>query len=115
MIRRLLPFAVFLATSSVRAEFQAGAAVIDVSPPKLPVLVNGGMISRYAEEIFTPVNARAMVASDGKTQIALVVVDSCMMSRDVLDDAKKMAAAKTGIPADRTQGWNHPRHPLASG
>lgn len=101
MIRRLLPLAVLLVTSSVRAEFQAGAAVIDVSPPKLPVLVNGGMISRYAEEIFTPVNARAIVAGDGKTQIAIVVVDSCMMSRDVLDDAKKMAAAKTGIPADR--------------
>ncbi|MEZ5385070.1 MAG: LamG-like jellyroll fold domain-containing protein [Prosthecobacter sp.] len=101
MIRRLLPLALLLVTSSVRAEFQAGAAVIDVSPPKLPVLVNGGMISRYAEEIFTPVNARAIVATDGKTQIAIVVVDSCMMSRDVLDDAKKMAAAKTGIPADR--------------
>ena len=101
MIRRLLPLAVFLATSSVRAEFQAGAAVIDVSPPKLPVLVNGGMISRYAEEIFTPVHARAIVATDGKTQIAIVVVDSCMMGRELLDEAKKMAEAKTGIPADR--------------
>lgn len=101
MIRRLLPLALLLVTSSARAEFQAGAAVIDVSPPKLPVLVNGGMISRYAEEIFTPVHARAIVAIDGKTQIAIVVVDSCMMGRELLDEAKKMAEAKTGIPADR--------------
>jgi hypothetical protein len=77
------------------------SSVIDITPPKLPVLVNGGMLSRYVDKINTRVNARAIVATDGKTQIAIVVADSCMMSRDVLDDAKKMAAAKTGIPADR--------------
>ena len=83
-----------------RAEFQAGAAVVDITPPKLPVLVNGGMLSRYIDKINTRVNARAIVATDGTTQIAIVVVDSCMMSREVLDDAKKMAAAKTGIAVD---------------
>jgi hypothetical protein len=101
MIRRLLPLAVLFLASTVHAEFKAGAAVIDITPPKLPVLVNGGMLSRYVDKINTRVNARAIVATDGKTQIALVVADSCMMSRDVLDDAKKMAEAKTGIPADR--------------
>jgi hypothetical protein len=97
----LLILSLGVLASSLHAEFKAGAAVIDITPPKLPVLVNGGMLSRYVDKINTRVNARAIVATDGKTQIAIVVADSCMMSRDVLDDAKKMASAKTGIPADR--------------
>jgi hypothetical protein len=90
-----------LTATSLHAEFKAGAAVIDITPPKLPVLVNGGMLSRYVDKINTRVNARAIVTTDGKTQIAIVVADSCMMSREVLDEAKKMASAKTGIPTDR--------------
>ncbi len=100
-MRFLLPLSVLLLATSIHAEFKAGAAVIDITPPKLPVLVNGGMLSRYVDKINTRVHARAIVTTDGKTQIAIVVADSCMMSREVLDDAKKMAAAKTGIPADR--------------
>jgi hypothetical protein len=101
MIRRLLFLSVILTVQSLHAEFKAGSAVIDITPPKLPVLVNGGMISRYVDKINTRVHARAIVATDGKTEIAIVVADSCMMGREFLDDAKKMAAAKTGIPADR--------------
>ncbi len=100
MIRRLLPLAVLFIAPSLRAEFKAGAAVIDITPPKLPVLVNGGMLSRYIDKINTRVNARAIVATDGKEQIAIVVADSCMMGRELLDEVKKMAAAKTGIATD---------------
>lgn len=101
MMRPVLPFLALLFTTSLHAEFKAGAAVIDISPPKLPVLVNGGMLSRYVEKINTRVHARAIVATDGKTEVAIVVADSCMMSREVLDEAKKVAAEKTGIPANR--------------
>lgn len=92
----LIPIAAF-------AEFQAGAAVVDASPvdlDKFPVLVNGGMTSRTANEVNDPINVRAIVCSDGKTQLALVVVDSCMMPRPMLDKAKELASEKTGIPAD---------------
>ena len=85
---------------SVRAEFQAGAAVIDITPPKLPVLVNGGMLSRYLDKINTRVKARAVVVADGKSMVAIVVADSCMMSREVLDEAKAAAAKATGIAMD---------------
>ncbi|MEX0728351.1 MAG: neutral/alkaline non-lysosomal ceramidase N-terminal domain-containing protein [Planctomycetaceae bacterium] len=90
-----------LSTKTALAEFQAGAAVIDVTPPKLPVLVNGGMTSRSVDKVNTRVNARAIVLSDDKTKIALVVVDSCMMEKPVLDDAKALAHRMTGIPTDR--------------
>jgi len=101
MMRFILPLSVLLFATSIHAEFKAGAAVVDISPPKLPVLVNGGMLSRYVDKITSRVHARAIVATDGQTELAIVVADSCMMSREVLDDAKKLAAAKTGIPAER--------------
>ena len=98
----LLLAAVFaLALVPARAEFKAGAAVIDVTPPMLPVLVNGGMTSRSVEKIKTRVNARAIVLADSKNQLAIVVVDSCMMGRPLLDEAKALAAKRTGIPTDR--------------
>ncbi|MCX6901372.1 MAG: hypothetical protein NT105_22055 [Verrucomicrobia bacterium] len=83
------------------AEFKAGAAVIDITPPKLPVLVNGGMTSRSVDKIKTPIHARAIALSDGKEQIAIVVVDTCMMPRPLLDEAKAIAEKRTGIPANR--------------
>jgi len=87
--------------SETRAEFKAGAAVIDVTPNKLPVFVNGGMTSRSIDKVKTRVNARAIVMSDGSEQLAIVVVDSCMIGRVLLDDMKALAKLRTGIPIDR--------------
>jgi hypothetical protein len=102
MIRLAFVFlAILFSVSAVSADFQAGAAVVDITPVKLPVLVNGGMTSRYMDKMTTRLNARAIVFNDGITQVAMVVADSCMMSREVLDDAKEMAAVKSGIPSHR--------------
>ncbi len=99
--RRLLCLALLLlAAAPAHAELKAGAAVIDVTPKTLPVLVNGGMLSRRSDKIKTRVHARAIALADGKSQIAIVVVDSCMMGRPMLDEAKALAAKRTGIPAD---------------
>jgi hypothetical protein len=83
------------------AELRVGAAVVDISPTQMPVLVNGGMTSRTASEIRTTVNARAMVISDDQERIALVVVDSCMVPKEILDDAKQRAASRTELQPDR--------------
>jgi Concanavalin A-like lectin/glucanases superfamily len=83
------------------AQLQAGAAVVDVLPPMLPVLVNGGMMSRSLDIVKTPVNARAIALADGNDRLVIVVVDSCMMGREVLDDAKALAQSKTGLSPDR--------------
>ena len=94
-------FAFLICSLSARGAFQAGAVVIDVTRKKLPALVNGGMFSRSIKEVKTKVNARALALSDGKTKIVIVVVDSCMMPRTLLDEAKKLASKKSGIPTDR--------------
>lgn len=86
---------------TVHAEFTAGSAIVDVTPKQLPVLVNGGMTSRSVDKINTPVSARSLAFSDGKETLVIVVVDSCMMSRDLIDRAKEMASEKSGIPRDR--------------
>jgi hypothetical protein len=83
------------------AELSAGAAVVDITPDQLPVLINGGMISRTADTIKTRINARAVVLSDERERIAIVVVDSCMVPQVLLDDAKQRAAARTKIKPDR--------------
>lgn len=88
------------ASSTFAGSLQAGAAVVDVTPTKLPVLVNGGMTSRSIGEINTRVHARALALSDGGTKLVIVVVDSCMMPRPLLDEAKALASKRTGIPTD---------------
>ncbi len=85
----------------VHAEFQAGAAAIDITPMDLPVLINGGMLSRTVDKISTRIHARAVAFADGKEQLVIVVVDSCMMTRPLLDEAKALAEKRTGIPANR--------------
>ena len=90
------------------AEFRVGAAITDITPLELPVLVNGSMTSKTVSEINTPVNARAMVLDDGNTRIAMVVVDSCMIPRFLLDDAKALAAKRTKIePANMMISSTH--------
>lgn len=83
------------------AEFRAGAAVVDVTPAVLPVLVNGGMLNRSVSNVNTRVNARALALADGREQLAIVVVDSCMMGKPLLDEAKALAAKRTGIATNR--------------
>ena len=92
-------FVVFPAT--VSAELKAGAAIVDVTPIQFPVLVNGGMTSRSADGVKTKLNARAVVLDDGLERLAIVVVDSCMMPRSLLDDAKALASQRTKIRPDR--------------
>ena len=80
---------------------RAGAAVADVTPPEFPIPVIGNFDYRPATQAHDPLSARALVLDDGATQLAIVAVDSCYMPRHVLDDAKRRAQAKTGIPAER--------------
>ncbi len=80
--------------------FRAGASAIDVSPVTLPCIVNGGFLQNTAKAVQDRLHARGLVLDDGTTRLAIVVVDSCMMPRDLLDRAKAKAHEATGIPTD---------------
>jgi hypothetical protein len=89
------------AGKSSEKTFRAGTAAVDVSPKSFPVLVNGGFLESRSEKLLDRLYARALVLDDGDTMIAIVVVDTCMMPRELLDTAKTLAAEKTGMPVDR--------------
>ncbi len=99
-MRRAL-LVLFLASPAVAADpvLTVGAFAQDITPPKFPVSVNGGFSDRLATKAHDPLHARALVIDDGTVAVALVVVDSCMLPRELLDAAKAKAAKATGIPA----------------
>ena len=90
-----------LMPSAAFGQLLTGAAIVDITPTQLPVIVNGGMVSNTANSIKTRLNARAMVISEGDQRVAIVVADSCMMPRDLLDEAKQLASTRTKLRADR--------------
>ena len=57
------------------------------------------MADRQATAANDPLHARCLVLDDGRTKLAVVVVDSCMIPRDLMDAAKAVAEKATGIPA----------------
>jgi hypothetical protein len=80
------------------ADFQAGVAVVDVTPPK-----NYRMSGYFSERLNTgthdPLQAKAVVFRQGNQQAALVFCDLIGVSLDVSRGARAKAAQKTGIPA----------------
>lgn len=106
MMRRNLQRVIVILTVGIlggvsEAEFRAGAAAVNINPLKFPVVVNGGFLARYADKIVSNLHARAVVMSDGKETVCVVIVDSCIMPRDLLDKAKERASKATGIGTDK--------------
>jgi hypothetical protein len=100
----ILLAAAILVGSAAAAEpngIRAGAFAQDVTPTKFPISVNGNMRDIQAKGAHDRLHARCLVLDDGKTRIALVVVDSCMLPRELLDEAKEQARRATGIPTNR--------------
>ena len=94
-------FAIALTEKEKPAGFRAGAAVVDISPRKVPVRVKGMFTERTADKVIDPLTARALALDDGTTRIVFWVVDTCMMERSLIDAAKKTASEATGVAADR--------------
>ena len=98
-MRRLLTLVLVLLiptfTQAAPPQFRAGAYAQDVTPEKFPVSVNGGFSDRTANTAHDPIHARCLVLDDGTTKLAIVVVDSCMVPRELMDAAKALAEKKT--------------------
>ncbi len=77
--------------------FRAGAALSNVTPP-LGLSVAGHMRDRKIAHIHDDLHARCIVLDDGATKLAFILVDSCMIPRDIFDAAKRAASERTGIP-----------------
>ena len=89
----------FIAPAATAADFRAGAFAQDITPTKFPISVNGNFADKKATSAHDPLHARCLVLDDGSTKLALAVVDSCLIPREIHDAAKAIASKKTGIPA----------------
>jgi hypothetical protein len=63
--------------------------------------MNGQMRDRPARSALDRLHARCVVLDDGKAPVAIVVVDSCMISRAIFDEAKRRIAEATPIRTER--------------
>jgi neutral ceramidase len=82
-------------------QLRGGAAALDITPLRLPVSMTGGFQDRLAMRVHDRLHARCVVLGDGKTRIAIVICDSCLITRDIYDESKDAASKATGIPANR--------------
>ncbi len=62
--------------------------------------MRGSFSPRGAESVHDPLHARTLVLDNGATRLSITVVDNISVPRRVLDEAKAIAARKSGIPVD---------------
>jgi len=79
---------------------RAGVSVTDVSPVDLPVIVNGGFLSKTAAKVTSPLSMRWMVLDSGGTRVAIGVLDTCVIPVKFATDVKERGHALTGIPRE---------------
>ena len=96
----LVGMAWLLGSTGQAAQFRAGAAAVDITPTNLPIRTAGSLTLNLVNKVHDPLHARALVLEDDATRLAIAVVDSCLIPREDLDEAKAIAARSTGIPVE---------------
>lgn len=79
--------------------FRAGAATSNITP-RLGTSMNGGMQDRSASHVHDELHARCLVLDDGKTRLAFAFCDTCLLPREVADEAKGLVREETGLPIE---------------
>jgi hypothetical protein len=88
-----------MAAAAGNSGLRAGAHAEDITPKSLPSPINGNMKGNFTSTVTDPMHARALAIHDGKTELILCVVDSCMIPREICEAAKAIAAKQTGVAA----------------
>jgi len=81
------------------SNMKAGLAVVDITPP-VGYRMSGYFRERLSTGKSNPLKAKAIVLHQGNTSAALVFCDIIGISLDVSSRARRIAAKKTGIPAE---------------
>lgn len=87
------------ATAQAPKQLLAGAALTDITPEPGASLA-GHMNDRKADAIHDPLYARCLTLDDGDSRLVLVMVDNCLIPREIFDAARKRIAAENGIPPE---------------
>ncbi|HOX40509.1 MAG TPA: hypothetical protein PL033_21225 [Candidatus Brocadiia bacterium] len=73
-------------------EFRAGVAELDITPSK-PHYLDGYYTDRLSTGVHDPLMVKALVLDDGRTRIALVVMDAIAYFYDWVVEARKLQSA----------------------
>jgi neutral ceramidase len=103
MIRASAIVACFLSTTLLAVDpppsaFRAGAATSNITPA-LGSAIIGGFLPFQATNVHDELHARCLVLDDGKTKLALVVVDLLGIHYNVSHEARKFIKQEAGIPS----------------
>jgi neutral ceramidase len=85
--------------STAPRQLRAGAAASNITP-MLGLSINGYFNDHKAAHIHDELHARCLVLDNGQTRLAIVICDSCMISRQTMDEAKSLIFKKCGLPTD---------------
>jgi hypothetical protein len=91
----------FPSSAQTAPRLRAGAATSNITPALGTSL--DGTISQNgpAVHVHDELHARCLALDDGTSALAIVVCDNTMISRDVFDRARQLAASETRLPAER--------------
>jgi neutral ceramidase len=81
------------------SQLKTGLAVVDITPP-VGYRMSGYFHERLSTGTLNPLQAKAIVLRQNDTSAALVFCDIIGMSLDVSSRARRIAAKRTGIPAE---------------
>ena len=88
-----------VSVSATAAEFMAGYAKTDITPP-LGVFMPGYYKERFAKEILDPLEAVCVAFSDGKTRAVVMQLDTEAVSDYVADGMRDAVVKATGLDRD---------------
>ena len=91
---------VLCATFALHAEFQAGFARLDVTPP-LGVPIPGYFRTRIADGVLDPLCIECVAVSDGANAALIYSVDDLHLTNPFFEKAFPAITAATGVPRDR--------------
>jgi hypothetical protein len=77
--------------------FKAGAAKSNITP-----FLGGGIIGGWnpppATHIHDELYARCLVLDDGETKLVFIIIDNCVINRNLFDEARRIITKETGLP-----------------
>ena len=89
---------VMVMTPVLWGQWRVGRAEVDITPPaRMPMA--GYYYVRLNEGTHDPLHAKAMVVEQAGVRMALVAVDYVQIPRALVEEARALIAARTGIPA----------------
>lgn len=104
MAFRILLLTLFIPTVAVAESdrpsvFRAGAATSNITPFLGTDLI-GGFSPRGSTHIHDELHARCLVLDDGKTKLAVVVIDNVKVPTEIHFPTKELIEQTTGLPAE---------------